>query len=180
MELRSLTRVAISILACATATVAYGQAVGEEKSGFVTASDGARIHYVEAGRAQTAGSFQIGGQPAAGTVTNGKVALSNIHQGPAILFIPGWTMPAWIWQKQIDHFSTNRRVVAMDPRCQGESAQTSEGLYPAQMARDIKSVVDQLHLAPVRSRWLVDGRRGGACVHGPIWHARSSGTCAGR
>lgn len=147
MKLKSLTRVAISILACATVTVAYGQAVGKEKSGFVTASDGARIHYVEAGTAQTAGSFQI--QPAASTVTNGQVALSNIHQGPAILFVPGWTMPAWIWQKQIDHFSTNRRVLAMDPRCQGESAQTNEGLYPAQMARDIKSVVDQLHLAPV-------------------------------
>jgi microsomal epoxide hydrolase len=58
-------------------------------------------------------------------------------------------MPAWIWQKQIDYFSRDFRVVAMDPRCQGESSQTSDGLYPAVRARDIKAVVDQLHLAPV-------------------------------
>ncbi|MGB6877416.1 MAG: alpha/beta hydrolase [Candidatus Acidiferrales bacterium] len=68
---------------------------------------------------------------------------------PSILFVPGWTMPAWIWQKQLDYFSKNYRVVAMDPRSQGESSQTSEGLYPAARARDIKAVVDQLHLAPV-------------------------------
>jgi non-heme chloroperoxidase len=119
------------------------------KSGFVTASDGARIHYVEVGKAQTAGNFQIGGQPPAGSMTTGKVALSNMHQAPTILFVPGWTMPEWIWQKQIDYFAGKYRVVAMDPRCQGESSQTSDGLYPAQMARDIQSVIDQLHLAPV-------------------------------
>ena len=37
----------------------------------------------------------------------------------------------------------------MDPRSQGQSSQTSDGLYPAARARDIKAVVDQLHLAPV-------------------------------
>jgi non-heme chloroperoxidase len=58
-------------------------------------------------------------------------------------------MPAWIWQKQVDHFSPNYRVVAIDPRCQGQSSRTADGLYPAQMARDINSVIDQLHLAPV-------------------------------
>jgi microsomal epoxide hydrolase len=37
----------------------------------------------------------------------------------------------------------------MDPRSQGQSSQTNDGLYPAARARDIKAVVDQLHLAPV-------------------------------
>jgi microsomal epoxide hydrolase len=37
----------------------------------------------------------------------------------------------------------------MDPRSQGESTKTAEGLYPEMRARDIKAVVDQLHLAPV-------------------------------
>jgi len=45
------------------------------KSGFFKTSDGVRIHYLEAG------------------------------SGRPIVFIPGWTMPAWIWQKQIDEFS---------------------------------------------------------------------------
>jgi microsomal epoxide hydrolase len=58
-------------------------------------------------------------------------------------------MPAWIWQKQIDYFAPRYHVVAMDPRCQGESSQTPDGLHPAAMARDIKAVIDQLHLAPV-------------------------------
>jgi non-heme chloroperoxidase len=42
------------------------------KSDFFKTSDGIRIHYLEAG------------------------------SGRPIVFIPGWTMPAWIWQKQTD------------------------------------------------------------------------------
>lgn len=118
--------VAFVSLAIAPRFMAENKARIQNGSGFVTASDGARIHYVEAGPSVAGAASQ-----------------------PSILFIPGWTMPAWIWQKQIDHFSPKYRVVAMDPRCQGESAQTSDGHYPAQMARDIKAVVDQLHLAPV-------------------------------
>jgi non-heme chloroperoxidase len=100
-------------------TGAQAQKPAATKSGFVTSADGARIHYLDAGK------------------------------GPAILFVPGWTMPGWIWEKQITQFSITHRVVAMDPRAQGESSQTAEGLYPAARARDINAVVDQLKLAPV-------------------------------
>jgi microsomal epoxide hydrolase len=89
------------------------------KSGFVRSTDGVKIHYIEAGK------------------------------GAAILFVPGFTAPGWMWEKQIAHFAKAHRVVAMDPRAQGESSQTAEGLYTAARARDIKSVVDQLKLAPV-------------------------------
>jgi non-heme chloroperoxidase len=65
------------------------------------------------------------------------------------LFVPGWTMPGWIWENQISHFSLDYRVVAMDPRSQGDSSKSGEGDYPASHARDIKAVIDQLHLAPV-------------------------------
>jgi non-heme chloroperoxidase len=93
--------------------------------GFITTPDGIKIHYLEV-------------KPPA--------ASSN---GPTLLFVPGWTMPGWIWEPQIAHFAKTHRVVAMDPRSQGESSQTSEGHYPAARARDIKAVVDQLKLAPV-------------------------------
>ena len=93
--------------------------------GFITTPDGIKIHYLEAR------------PPAASS------------KGPTLLFVPGWTMPAWIWEQQIAHFAKTHRVVAMDPRSQGESSQTSEGHYPAARARDIKAVVDQLQLAPV-------------------------------
>lgn len=67
----------------------------------------------------------------------------------SILFVPGVMMPAWIWEKQLEYFSKNYRVVAMDPRSQGGSEQSSEGHYAFSLAKDIKSVVDQLELEPL-------------------------------
>ena len=69
--------------------------------------------------------------------------------GPAILFVPGWTMPAEIWEDEIVCFAKDHHVVAMDPRSQGRSSARNEGHYPAARARDIKAVVDELKLAPV-------------------------------
>jgi non-heme chloroperoxidase len=120
------------------------------KSGFLTTPDGVRIHYLESGRARTVGSAQVGNPPPPDAVlTKGNVSLERLQKTPAILFIPGWTMPSWIWEKQIDYFSKDYRVVAMDPRAQGDSSHTSEGLYPTARARDIRAVVNQLNLAPV-------------------------------
>jgi len=119
------------------------------KSGFVNTADGVKIHYLDIGKVQSTGNFQVGGTPPPGALTNGQVSFSNFHQQPSLLFIPGWTMPAWIWEKQIEHFSKTTRVVAMDPRSQGESTKTPDGLYPDARAKDIKAVVDQLKLAPV-------------------------------
>ena len=94
------------------------------KSDFFKTSDGIRIHYLEAGS----------GQP--------------------IVFIPGWTMPAWIWQKQIDEFSKKYHVVAVDPRSQGESDQPTFGHLPETRARDYKELVDHLALKkPVLVGW---------------------------
>jgi non-heme chloroperoxidase len=68
---------------------------------------------------------------------------------PALLFVPGVTMPAWIFEKQLAYFSKKYRVVAMDTRSQGESEQTTEGHYALAMAKDIKAVVDTLKLQPL-------------------------------
>ncbi len=121
------------------------------KSGFVTSWDGAKIHYIEAGRSKTpVGNAEVGNPlPPSVTITKGNISVTGPHQLPSILFVPGWTMPGWIWENQISHFSLDYRVVAMDPRSQGDSAKPGEGDYPASHARDIKAVIDQLHLAPV-------------------------------
>lgn len=116
------------ILLCvlsATSVAAQAAATGAEaKSGFIKTSDGTRIHYLDSG------------------------------SGQAIVFIPGWTMPAWIWQKQIDEFSRRYRVIAIDPRSQGESDQPAYGHLPETRARDYKEVVDQLNLKlPVLVGW---------------------------
>jgi len=130
MEKKPRTRFALPpivlvILLWVPVSAAGENAAAKPTSGFVTTPDAVRIHYLEAA-------------PQSGASTR-----------PAILFIPGWTMPAEIWEKQIAYFSKTRRVVAMDPRSQGLSSQTTEGNYPEVRARDIKAVVDQLKLAPV-------------------------------
>ena len=99
----------------------------DARSGFITSWDGAKIHYLEAG----------------------KISATAPQLQASILFVPGFTMPAWIWENQIAHFSVEYHVVAMDLRSQGDSPKTEEGHYPASQARDIKAVIDQLHLAPV-------------------------------
>ena len=94
------------------------------KSEFFKTSDGVRIHYVEAG------------------------------SGRAIVFIPGWTMPAWIWEKQIDEFSKTYHVIAVDPRSQGESDKPPSGHLPETRSRDYKELVDHLRLKkPVLIGW---------------------------
>src|SRR5271166_5543117 len=94
------------------------------KSDFFKTSDGVRIHYVESG------------------------------SGRPIVFIPGWTMPAWIWQKQIDEFSKKYHVIAVDPRSQGDCDKPLYGHLPETRARDYKELVDQLGLKhPVLVGW---------------------------
>ncbi|MGC1382519.1 MAG: alpha/beta hydrolase [Candidatus Acidiferrales bacterium] len=145
----------MATIGCGTATAAGAAASPDknpagEKSGFVTATDGVKIHYIEEGQTFVTQAAEVGNPLPSGTkATKGEVARTAPHHGVSILFVPGWTMPGWIYQKQLDGLSKARRVVAMDPRSQGESTRTTEGLYPAQMARDIHSVVEQLHLAPV-------------------------------
>jgi non-heme chloroperoxidase len=94
------------------------------KSASFTTSDGVKIHFMEAG------------------------------SGKPIVFIPGWTMPAWIWEKQIAEFSKKYRVVAVDPRSQGESDKPTRGHIPETRARDYKELVDHLGLKqPVLVGW---------------------------
>ncbi|MGC2400299.1 MAG: alpha/beta hydrolase [Acidobacteriaceae bacterium] len=89
------------------------------KDGYFTTSDRIKLHYLESGK------------------------------GPTILFVPGWTMPAEIWQPQIDYFSKAYHVVAVDPRSQGESDKPAEGNYPGRRAQDYKELIDHLGGSPV-------------------------------
>jgi non-heme chloroperoxidase len=86
-------------------------------------------------------------------VTSDNVRLHLIEAGPSrghtILFIPGWTMPAWIWAAQLQAFSANYHVVAFDPRGQGESDVPPTGYQPARRARDIAEAIAELEPVPV-------------------------------
>ena len=112
------TTLFVLLLAMITPSV-MAQRNADVTSGSITTSDGARLHYLEAGT------------------------------GGAILFVPGWTGAAEFWEAQIHHFAGSHRVVAMDPRSQGDSSKVLEGNYRDRRAQDIKEVIDQLRLAPV-------------------------------
>jgi microsomal epoxide hydrolase len=68
---------------------------------------------------------------------------------PSLLFVPGIMMPAWIWENQLEYFSKNYNVVAMEPRSQGDSSHSCEGHYAFSMAKDIQAVVQALDLKSV-------------------------------
>jgi microsomal epoxide hydrolase len=82
-------------------------------------SDGVRLHYLEAGRGRT------------------------------IVLVPGWTMPGWIFERQIAAFSAHYRVIAFDPRGQGESEVSASGYEPTRRGRDIGELIGRLGPDPV-------------------------------
>jgi len=98
---------------------------GARHGGF-TSSDGVALHFLEAG-----------------TVSPGQ---------PDIVLIPGWSMPAWIFARQIEHFAVTHRVIAFDPRGQGQSAVPPDGYTHARRAADIAEL---LQAAQVRQAVLV-------------------------
>ena len=128
----------LATLALAGATPLCAQKIPGTKSGIVKTADGTKIHYLAAGHT----GFKI--------IDKGHSNESpRIDTNPELLFIPGWTMPAWIWEHQITHFAKTHRVIAIDPRGQGESSKPREGYFPAQRARDIRAVIEQLKLTNV-------------------------------
>lgn len=68
---------------------------------------------------------------------------------PTIVFVPGWTMPAFIWHPQMDALSAKYHVVALDPRSQGESDKPADGLYPERRAQDIEELINHLGVTDV-------------------------------
>jgi len=73
-----------------------------------TTSDGVRLHYIEAGR---------------GSKT--------------LVLIPGWLMPAAVFEKQFAALSKSYRVLALDPRSQGLSEVTTLSHAPKRRIQDI-------------------------------------------
>jgi Predicted hydrolases or acyltransferases (alpha/beta hydrolase superfamily) len=74
--------------------------------------------------------------------------------GPALVFIPGWSTGADIWRHQIDMFAKNCRVIAFDPRSQGESTKTTSGNTPETRAQDLHALLERLGVRrPVLIGW---------------------------
>ncbi len=62
----------------------------------------------------------------------------------ALVLIPGWRLPAYLWTEQLNKFGSTIRVVAIDPRSQGPSSKTTDGNSPESRAVDLHTVLANL------------------------------------
>ena len=72
----------------------------------------------------------------------------------ALVLIPGWRLPAYLWAGQLHEFAQTMRVIAIDPRSQGPSTKTREGNSPEGRAEDLHEVMAALGISrPVLVGW---------------------------
>jgi pimeloyl-ACP methyl ester carboxylesterase len=64
--------------------------------------------------------------------------------GPTLVFIPGWSTGADIWRQEIETFAKTHRVIAFDPRSEGESTRTTAGNTPETRAQDLHRLLERL------------------------------------
>ncbi len=83
---------------------------------YFTASDGAQLHY----------------------------SITGPMGRPALVFVPGWTMPGWIFMPQAAAFSKKYQVVLFDPRGQGRSQITEGGYNATRRGADIGDLIARL------------------------------------
>jgi non-heme chloroperoxidase len=111
-------------------------AQGEFTSRHFVTSDGVKLHYLDAG------------------------------SGPPLVFVPGWTMPAWIWEPQLSYFGATHRVVALDPRGQGRSDKPTAGYHATRRGRDIWELLEHLGGEPaVVVGWSLGVQEALVCAH---------------
>lgn len=79
-----------------------------------TTSDGVQLHYLEGGPAD----------------------------GRTVVFVPGWTMPGWIFDRQIAALESRYHVLVLDPRGQGESEIPVFGYTYERRGRDVGELID--------------------------------------
>ncbi|MBD3217297.1 MAG: alpha/beta fold hydrolase [candidate division Zixibacteria bacterium] len=86
------------------------------------------------------------GSPA---VSSDAVEIAYEVQGEgksALVFIHGWSNNRTVWDDQIDHFSQNYKVVALDLAGFGESGNNRMSWTVSNFADDVKAVVEELNL----------------------------------
>lgn len=70
-------------------------------------------------------------------------------EGQPMVFIPGLTFSGEIFEAQMEHFSSNYRVIAVDPRGQGLSTKTVNGNDYLTHGKDIAALLEALDLTDV-------------------------------
>ena len=115
----------LALMLCWSALTWSGPAWAVGQPRHFTTSDGVRLHYIEAGPRDSAAGLRT------------------------LVFVPGWTMPAWIFERQLASLSRQFRVIAFDPRSQGDSAIAPAGHDHVRRGRDIAELIARLGPQPV-------------------------------
>lgn len=103
-----------------------------------------RLHVLEAGPERSIGT-----------------ALTNF---PVMAFVPGWSMPALIWRRQLTALGATRRVAALDPRGQGDSEIPERGFEIERRAADVHEFVTRYGCV-VLVGWSLGALEALECVH---------------
>ena len=103
-----------TLIAAAVGLLAAPAALAATQARWFRTSDGVRLRYLDAGSGRT------------------------------LVFIPGWCMPARIFAPQIEALSRRWRVVALDPRGQGESEVPRDGYEPTRRGQDVRDLLAHL------------------------------------
>src|SRR3954465_4918180 len=85
-------------------------------------------------------------------VKNGNVNIAYTKKGnndTALVFVHGWCINQEYWQEQVDHFSKEYTVVAIDLGGHGESGHNRNSWTINNFASDVVTVIDSLHLNKV-------------------------------
>lgn len=110
-------RAPLRALAAALALTTAMPAAAEVTSRRFTTTDGVSLNVLEAA------------PPAADEAT------------PVVALVPGWSMPASIWRGQLATLGTRFRVIALDPRGQGESDVPAAGYTLARRVADLDELL---------------------------------------
>jgi non-heme chloroperoxidase len=81
--------------------------------------------------------------------TSDGVTLSVLDAGQSktrsgavtIVFVPGWSMPAEIWRRQVEYLGQRYHTLALDPRGQGDSEVPLKGYTAERRATDLKDLL---------------------------------------
>lgn len=98
----------VLLLSCAALATSSAAAGAPVREGSFQTSDGVRLHYLESGSGNR-----------------------------AIVFIPGWLMPAAVFDQQLSSLGQDFRILALDPRSQGKSELTAKSHDPKRRTQDI-------------------------------------------
>lgn len=98
---------------------------GSTKDCFFKSSDGVRLHYVEAGKGDR-----------------------------TLVFVPGWMMPASVFDAQVSELSKRHRVIAFDPRSQGKSEVFNGSHSPELRSKDLHELLQNVKAEkPILAGW---------------------------